>query len=466
LSRPTDAVAVPQGQQVFEAGAAKSLFALEVVRDVPLELLLGLGCLNDHVLVLKIGHLDQCFAALKRALQVVVIDLTSGDDAQVIFETLNARGEPLLPADLVRNYVFLRAARLGENQQELYQRYWARFDQPFWREQVTQGRLKRPRSDLFMQYFLASRKGFDVPAKHLFVEYKHWIVRDKPFATVQDELATLAQQGDAYRRLVHHSSDNPFGRLASFLATFETGTVYPLLLGFLEHDRPAEELQQIAGTLESYVLRRWICRLETKNYNNIFLTLLRTVRTHGFTHAGLVKELGEVGNSARWPNDAEFKTSWLQRGLYEQGSQQKILYILERLNQRSHSAKTELLALRDLTVEHLMPQQWTQHWMLSDGTKGLDWYDAAAGDADDPHVAESHERHAHLHTVGNLTLLTDRLNSSVSNGPWREKQRQILRNSALPLNQSLIDYDHWDVSTIRSRSEALFTLAVELWPQK
>jgi hypothetical protein len=42
-----------------------------------------------------------------------VIDLDREDDAQVIFETLNARGEPLLPADLLRNFIFLRAARAG-----------------------------------------------------------------------------------------------------------------------------------------------------------------------------------------------------------------------------------------------------------------------------------------------------------------------------------------------------------------
>jgi hypothetical protein len=46
-------------------------------------------------------RIDEAFAALKNALQVVAIDLEQGDDAQVIFETLNARGEPLLPADLL-----------------------------------------------------------------------------------------------------------------------------------------------------------------------------------------------------------------------------------------------------------------------------------------------------------------------------------------------------------------------------
>src|SRR6202158_6439954 len=86
----------------------------------------------------------------------IVIDLQEGDDPQVIFETLNARGEPLLPADLLKNYIFLRAARANEDQELLYKEFWSRFDDTFWREEVKQGRLVRPRSDLFMQHFLAS----------------------------------------------------------------------------------------------------------------------------------------------------------------------------------------------------------------------------------------------------------------------------------------------------------------------
>src|SRR5438132_12442820 len=83
-------------------------------------------------------RIEECFQALKSALQVVAIDLEQGDDAQVIFETLNARGEPLLPADLLRNYIFLRAARLNEPQEELYDKYWRGFDEPFWREETRQ----------------------------------------------------------------------------------------------------------------------------------------------------------------------------------------------------------------------------------------------------------------------------------------------------------------------------------------
>jgi hypothetical protein len=114
------------------------------------------------------ARLEECFQALRNSLQVVTIDLQPGDDAQVIFETLNARGEPLLPADLLRDYIFLRAARTGQDAESLYEEHWAPFDDPFWREEVKQGRLVRPRSDLFMQHFLASQVSEDVPIKHLF----------------------------------------------------------------------------------------------------------------------------------------------------------------------------------------------------------------------------------------------------------------------------------------------------------
>jgi hypothetical protein len=47
--------------------------------------------------------------ALREHMRFVVIDLEDEDDAQLIFETLNARGTPLLPTDLVKNFVFHRA---------------------------------------------------------------------------------------------------------------------------------------------------------------------------------------------------------------------------------------------------------------------------------------------------------------------------------------------------------------------
>ncbi|WP_143461592.1 DUF262 domain-containing protein, partial [Leptospirillum ferriphilum] len=187
------------------------------------------------------NNLDECFQALKNALHVVVIDLDPGDDAQIIFETLNARGEPLLPADLLRNYIFLRVAREGESQETLYKEYWQAFDDPFWRHEITQGRLKRPRSDLFMQHFLASKEAVDIPIKHLYVEYKWWIERKKPFKNVREELSTLSNQGGNFRRIIEPSKEDNLFLFVTFLKSFDIGTVYPLLLYLLDKDKAVND---------------------------------------------------------------------------------------------------------------------------------------------------------------------------------------------------------------------------------
>ena len=73
---------------------------------------------------------------LRHGLNLVVIDLGDDDEAQVIFETLNARGTPLLPADLVKNYLFHAAAESQADLDTLYA-HW----KPFRRGRVlAQGR--------------------------------------------------------------------------------------------------------------------------------------------------------------------------------------------------------------------------------------------------------------------------------------------------------------------------------------
>ena len=54
-------------------------------------------------------RLEALLTAVLERLKLVVITLDESDDAQVIFETLNSKGEPLLAMDLVRNNIFHRA---------------------------------------------------------------------------------------------------------------------------------------------------------------------------------------------------------------------------------------------------------------------------------------------------------------------------------------------------------------------
>ena len=411
-------------------------------------------------------RLEKCFQALKNSLQVVAIDLEQDDDAQVIFETLNARGEPLLPADLLRNYIFLRAARRGEPQEELYNEYWQRFDEDFWRVEVKQGRLMRPRSDLFMQHFLASRQTVDIPIKHLFVEYKFWIERQQPFATVRDELATLSRQGEDFRRIIEPKKDDSLFGLSTFLDAFDVRTSYPLLLTLL--DLKIDELQwaAITVTLESYLLRRAVCGLTTKNYNRVFLQLTRGLRRDGVIPENLGTLLAQqTGESAEWPSDDAFREAWRTRHVYQMLNNPKVVHILKRLNDTYLGAKMETISIEDaLTVEHILPQQWGDHWPLQDGTKMMNSHELWNADTADPRAVATRKRNAVLQTIGNLTILKQSLNSDASNCAWVVKKRKF-RHSLLPINQQLHDVDAWDEAAIEKRSDDLFQRAVKLWPR-
>jgi len=408
-------------------------------------------------------RVEACFEALKTALKVVAIDLGDGDDAQVIFETLNARGEPLLPADLLRNYIFLRAARLGEKQEALYDEYWSTFDHSFWREEVTQGRLRRPRSDLFIQHYLASKQARDIPIKHLFVEYKHWVEREKPFASVEEELSGLARQRAHFQALSVSHESPLLGELAHFLNLFDVSTAYPPLLAMLDLVPSEADMSQTARMLESYFVRRAVCGGETKAYNRIFMGLTKAIRNKGASAEVVRQYLTSLKSATdEWPSDDAVSAAWMSRSAYHSLNNLRLTHVLLRISETYRSSKSENVSTNGpLSVEHIMPQAWVPNWPLPDGSKGVEHAWFAKEDA--PGVVESRRRNEAVQTFGNLTLITGSLNSSLKNGGWATKRDAILTHSVSPINGVLNRFDSWDETTIETRGRELLGRALTLW---
>ena len=69
-----------------------------------------------------------------------------------------------------------------------------------------------------------------------------------------------------------------------------------------------------------------------------------------------------------------------------------------------------------------------------------------------------------VHTIGNLTLVTQPLNSTLSNAAWDEKRETLAEHSVLFLNKELQDEPQWTEETIRARSRQLAKLISEVWP--
>ena len=276
----------------------------------------------------------------------------------------------------------------------------------------------------------------------------------------------LARQGEDFRRIIAPVKEDALHGLATFLDAFDVRTCYPLLLAILDARPPEDEWRELSSVLESYLLRRAVCGLTTKNYNKIFLGLVRNLRRTSFSAADLARLLiDQEGESTEWPSDARFAEAWRNQHAYRVLSNPKIVYILKRISDTYATSKSEAVQLEGaLTVEHLLPQNWVKNWPLSDGRVGLTVEELWRAQEDETLVTASRTRHAVVQTLGNLTILTQSLNSSLSNAAWPDKQKE-LRHSLLPINRMLHDYAHWDEKAVEQRSEELLSRALKLWPR-
>lgn len=418
----------------------------------------------------KLWALYDC---LRERLVVVVIDLEEGDDPQIIFETLNARGVPLLPSDLIRNYLLHQAQSEGFDIEPLYNRWWRNFDQDlaedaqseddfFWKREQRQGRLTRPRLDLFFFHYLHFESAEEVSIGQLFREFCQW--RQATDRDVETILSRLQANSDVFRTFLVPESGGGEPRTKVFLRrllTLDTSTLYALLLELLGPDGLNVDLEGrllILNDLESFLVRRMVCRLTIKNYNRFFLSLLKQVRGSSEAPEAVIRErlLGSEEHTARWPNDQEFQAAWLERPAYKDLRNDRIQMVLGAIERRLFDeSNAEVLRLDQVTsIEHVMPRSWNAHWQLERPTEVIDGATET----------RSQRRDRLVNSFGNLTLLTQSLNSSMSNSPYENKRPEITRQSGLRLNTYFQHVDHWNEDEILRRGEALFRIATEVWP--
>jgi hypothetical protein len=413
--------------------------------------------------------LDAIWQALVEEFKLVEIVLEEGDDAQVIFETLNERGEPLLAADLVRNNIFQRADALHEKPEELFKRYWTPFEAPFWSIEEKQGRYKKPRIEFFLSNFIAGQISGEVNLSKLFSEYKAFI-KKKKYATVAAELREVGSYGTIYRELVERSGNSALAKFSRRLLPWDVTTVFPLVMRLWAV--PELSSEQKAACLElllAYLVRRAVCGLTTKNYNKFFLSVIAHLDEEGWGDAALITFLlSQKTDTGRFPRDEEFEQRWLASPAYTTLQPARARAVLEEIETAKRTTYHETTSLApNLSVEHILPREWQKTWPLEDGSlpTGQQVFDALfVSTEDDSPLGRIVKRNRLLQSFGNLTLLTRPLNSSVSNGPYPQKRAAIGEHSLLVLNREVCKYATWDEEKILTRGKSLFSVAKTIWP--
>ncbi|RCW45884.1 uncharacterized protein DUF1524 [Halopolyspora algeriensis] len=392
-------------------------------------------------------------------LKVVAITLEQDDNAQVIFETLNARGTPLLSLDLVKNAVFHRAGNEGRDTDRLYERVWKpQLDDDHWREEQRQGRLNRPRGELFLMHWLTMRLERVVPATELFATFRQGIL-DRT-GDAEALIRELCADAEVIRSFENMSPDTPEGEFFARFEALNAGTFQPLvLLLFRSPEVTVERRRRALRILESWLARRALMRLTTQNYNRLVASLLGKMKADLPRADEVLRDAlaGPEGASGHWPRDAEFVDHLCSREAYNNVAKYRLTMALAAVEASLHSNKTEqLLGGESYSLEHLLPQNWEQHWPLTDSTGAPLEGEALA--------RASEERSARLHRLGNLTIVAQSLNSALSNAPWTKKRSELNRHSVLLLNSRLAERDTWDEQAIDEHGEWLARRLTEIWP--
>lgn len=412
---------------------------------------------------------------LQLRLRLVAINLGVADDDQLIFETLNDRGTPLLAADLIKNWVFQRGEQLNADTEQWADVHWAELDDDWWREEISQGRYMRSRVDIFLQYWLTMRMKDEIASDGVFRRFReHALECMTTSEGANSFLRAMRRDADTFRSFAQLDVDTPAGRFyARVVEAFELAATTPLLLWMLSanHRVPDPQVEVGLSALESWVMRRTLLRMTMKDVNKLMVAILGMLETRPVDESGeAVRDfLAQQTADARvWPTDADMLSSLPGMRLYSNVRQSRLRVVLGAIEKQLRTERHEDVALpTKLEIEHVMPRSWRTHW-----------------DADPPlSPEEAIARSKRVDSLGNLTLVTQKLNGSLSHRPWTDdeaavvapegkkaqlgKRSLLAEYSLLVLNKSLVDCHPvaWTDDDIQQRSRNMTERLCAIWPR-
>ena len=396
----------------------------------------------DRIVNKKELSADDLFRAIDN-LEIIDIELElqHGDDAQLIFESLNSTGLDLTEADKIRNFVLMN--HTPEIQEKYYDDYWNKI------EKCTKEAL-----DGFVRNYLTIKEGVIPTLKGIYKSFKAYA---KKVDNIEIILQDMLDYAYAYERIVNSKVGSAeTNEIADRLKLLDITVAYPFLMAFMvyanEVQMDEKEIYRVFSCVETFIFRRLMCDLPTNALNKIFATLHSSViKNLKYTDSNyssiMIYILESKKLSGSFPKDEEFLIGFTTKNIYSMKGKNK-QYIFERLENGKSREKNDVVKnIEDgnYTIEHIMPQTLSAAWKQA---LGKDW-------------EEIHERW--LHTISNLTLSA--YNFNYSNKTFKEKKTMEngLLESGIRLNRYISQFDKWGVEELEKRKSELSKKAKEIW---
>lgn len=387
---------------------------------------------------------DDLYVAIGK-LEIISITLDQGDNAQLIFESLNSTGLALTEGDKIRNYILMGLPPKDQN--KYYDNYWAKI------EKCTDKDVSG-----FIRDYLSVKQQITPTISNVYRAFKEYAENARlPIDTLLTDILRYAR---FYEKLLICKSGLKEQKLDDCLyrmMRLEIVVTRPFLMEVLRLNQDGkltvDDVLQIFLITENYLFRRNICEVPTNALNKIFLNLNKEILRYDNTAdqyvAKFIYALRSKKESGRFPDDEEFtealasKQVYLMRGKYK-------AYLFERFENYGTIETKDVYTHLDnniYTIEHIMPQHLTPAWTESLGAN----------------AAEIHE--TWLHRLANLTLTG--YNPNLSNKPFQEKrdaEEGGYKASGVKMNQKISNKDSWGLSELEERNDEMIALAKKIWP--
>jgi uncharacterized protein with ParB-like and HNH nuclease domain len=394
----------------------------------------------------QVSYLDRL---RKRIAEIVVIsvEVSKEEDAYEIFETTNARGVDLSIGDLLKNLIFKRMP--PEQGRDLAKEIWQQITSYV---EDTDTDLKR-----FIRYFWISRHRF-VPEKRVYREVKNntqdWgkLLEDLWDDSVRYHRLLEGGEGDfeVYKH-PHRLYEATFA-----LRLMRVSQCFVFLMCILRNyddldTDPVRYFEFIERfTFQYSVISKQPGNKIEKVYSKYAIELEKILRSASHkarsgriqsTLASLKRDL-----ALEAPSYPVFMAAWdeLSYKNSEQG-RQLMKYILGRIDGHYRQNDENVINFSSVNIEHILPQRPSKHWGVA-----------------------REDIRGYVNLLGNLTLLSTRINSRVQNGPISQKLPEFTK-SQLPVTQELVKQltnlnGQWGEKEIRERQRQLGELAYhEVW---
>lgn len=353
-------------------------------------------------------------------MSLVVVTSLDEDNAASVFETLNDRGIGLSTPDLLRNFLLRKGgnATARERMVDAWQKVLT----------IEEENLK---TDQFLRHYWVSVYG-DVKARALYRQMKATLESETDFDPVAftDSLAEAAQ---VYRELAKASVIDPAlkDQLES-IATLNATVLYPALLAaWSATDGDQTAVAHLAKELVVLFVRyNVIGGRESTTLESAVYGLAAQLRRDG----NILAALAAIRPLA--PTLLEFRARFCRVSV---PTQKTARYILREIEHELR-ATPELRVAQPSRVhlEHIYPQK---------PAEGRRWANHSAV----------------LNRLGNLTLLSAPLNTSIQNSDFSVKKEKAYVKSDLLITQALDGYASWDMEAIETRQIDLAATAINVW---